>query len=167
LFSHAIGSADVISDWNAIMVTAVSGQSLLAQGRFASITQLAVFEAIPEVYVPVSTDPGQYQRTPGCSAGGTFLHWRYLTPFSIRSGDQFQPDPPPALTSMTYGRDYNELKEVGGADGSRPQDRTNEARCYRSTPPFVVWNAVARQLGMAKMGDASKTPDAVWIAVGN
>jgi hypothetical protein len=100
-----------------------------------------------EIYMPDSTNPGQYQRTPACTAGGTFLHWRYLTPFSIRSGDQFRLDPPPALTSMTYTRDYNEVKEVGGANSTRrPQDRTNVARFYGSTPPYAVWNTVARQL---------------------
>src|ERR1041385_8181643 len=42
----AIASADVISDWNAIMLTTVSGQSPFAQARFAAITQLAVFEGV-------------------------------------------------------------------------------------------------------------------------
>src|SRR5688572_9393677 len=46
LFSHAIGSADVVGEWNAIMVTTVSGQSPFAQARFATVTQLAVFEAV-------------------------------------------------------------------------------------------------------------------------
>jgi hypothetical protein len=46
LFSHAIGRADVVGEWNAIMVATVSGQSPFAQARFAAITQLAVFEAV-------------------------------------------------------------------------------------------------------------------------
>jgi hypothetical protein len=39
-------SADVVTDWNRIMVATVSGQNPFAQGRFAAITQLAVFEAL-------------------------------------------------------------------------------------------------------------------------
>jgi hypothetical protein len=39
-------AADVVHDWNAIMLTAVSGQNPFAQARFAAITQLAVFDAV-------------------------------------------------------------------------------------------------------------------------
>jgi hypothetical protein len=46
LFSAAIGSADVVTDWNGIMLTTMSGQNPFAQARFAAITQLAVFEAV-------------------------------------------------------------------------------------------------------------------------
>jgi hypothetical protein len=43
--AHA-GSADLVLEWNAIMVTTVSGQNPFAQARLAAITQLAVFEAV-------------------------------------------------------------------------------------------------------------------------
>lgn len=46
LISQAIGSADVIADWNAIMTSTISAQTPFAQARFAAITQLAVFEAV-------------------------------------------------------------------------------------------------------------------------
>ena len=46
LSAQAIGSADVVSDWNVIMLTAISGQNPFAQARFAAITQMAVFEAV-------------------------------------------------------------------------------------------------------------------------
>ena len=42
----ALGKADVILDWNAIMQTTVSAQTPFPQARFAAITQLAVFEAV-------------------------------------------------------------------------------------------------------------------------
>jgi hypothetical protein len=42
----ATATADVVLEWNAIMVTTVSGQNPFAQARFAAITQLAVFEAV-------------------------------------------------------------------------------------------------------------------------
>jgi hypothetical protein len=41
-----VNSTDVVSEWNAIMLTTISGQNPFAQARFAAITQLAVFEAI-------------------------------------------------------------------------------------------------------------------------
>src|SRR5688572_9794450 len=46
LLAPAIVRADVVSDWNAIMVTTASGQNPFAQARIAAITQLAVFEAV-------------------------------------------------------------------------------------------------------------------------
>jgi hypothetical protein len=42
----AIARADVVHDWNAIMLTTVAAQNPFAQARFAAITQLAVFEAV-------------------------------------------------------------------------------------------------------------------------
>jgi hypothetical protein len=42
----SIARADVVSDWNAIMISTVSAQNPFAQARFAAITQLAVFEAV-------------------------------------------------------------------------------------------------------------------------
>jgi hypothetical protein len=38
--------ADVVRDWNTIMVNTVEGQNPFAQARFAAVTQLAVFEAV-------------------------------------------------------------------------------------------------------------------------
>ena len=47
LFGHAPDArADVVLEWNAIMVSTVSSQNPFAQGRLAAITQLAVFEAV-------------------------------------------------------------------------------------------------------------------------
>ncbi len=46
LFGTAPAKADVVSDWNAIMLTTVNSQNPLAQSRYEAITQLAVFEAV-------------------------------------------------------------------------------------------------------------------------
>jgi hypothetical protein len=46
LFGAAAAKADVVSDWNAVMLTTVGGQSPFAQARYAAITHLAVFEAV-------------------------------------------------------------------------------------------------------------------------
>jgi hypothetical protein len=49
LLSPTIAAADVVLDWNAIMVTTTSSQNPFAQARFAAITQLAVFEAVNRI----------------------------------------------------------------------------------------------------------------------
>jgi hypothetical protein len=49
--------ADVVLDWNAVMLTTLAGQNPFAQARFAAIVQLAVFEgvnAITRDYEPYS-----------------------------------------------------------------------------------------------------------------
>jgi hypothetical protein len=42
----ALARADVVHDWNVIMLSTISAQTPFAQARFAAITQLAVFEAV-------------------------------------------------------------------------------------------------------------------------
>lgn len=59
-----------------------------------------------QFYTPPSANPGEWQPTPGCTAGGILLHWRNVTPFGVQSSDQFRPGPPPALTSDKYRHDY-------------------------------------------------------------
>jgi hypothetical protein len=102
-------------------------------------------------YLPASSKPGEWQTTAGCTAaGGTFYQWRNVKPFGLRSASQFQLDEPPALRSVRYARDYNEVKSVGAANSTlRPQDRTDVARYYAATSPVGVWNPVARQLSVA------------------
>jgi hypothetical protein len=40
--------------------------------------------------------------------------WGNVTPFTLLSASQFWLPGPPALTSATYARDYNEVKSIGG-----------------------------------------------------
>jgi hypothetical protein len=47
--SPAPARADVVLDWNAIMLATFTGQNPFAQARFAAITHLAVFEAVNAV----------------------------------------------------------------------------------------------------------------------
>jgi hypothetical protein len=105
----------------------------------------------PAFYLPTSSNPGEWQSTPGCTAaGGAFYQWRNVKPFALRSADQFQLDPPPALTSARYARDYNEVKSMGGEGSAlRTQDRTNVANYYAVTSPVAIFNPIARQLSTA------------------
>jgi hypothetical protein len=52
--------ADVVTDWNALMVATVSSQNPFAQARLAAITQLAVYEAVNSItrrYRPYLAQP--------------------------------------------------------------------------------------------------------------
>lgn len=46
LLAPVIATADVVLDWNRIMLTTVASQNPFAQARFAAITHLAMFEAV-------------------------------------------------------------------------------------------------------------------------
>jgi hypothetical protein len=46
LSSAALPATDPVLEWNSIMVGTTAGQNPMFQGRFAAITQLAVFEAV-------------------------------------------------------------------------------------------------------------------------
>ena len=105
-----------------------------------------------EFYLPSSTDPHQWQLTPGCSAaGGSFAHWPNLRPFGIADPVEFRADPPPALTSNAYAKAFDEVKRVGSlTSDERPQDRTDVARFYAASSPSYVMNMAARQISVAQ-----------------
>ena len=120
-----------------------------------------------QFYQPASTDPGVWQLTPSCPpAGGLFFQWQNVTPFGVPSAPgshawiaRFAPDPPPALTSSRYARDYNELKRVGSVTSDlteRPQDRADVARFYAAASPSFVFNLAARQVAIAEGSSLSQ-----------
>ena len=102
------------------------------------------FTTVP--YTPVA-DVGYWQPTPPAFAAAVGANWGKVTPFAMESGDQFRSEPPPALTSNTYARDYREVKSIGGVvSAERPQDRTDIARYMAQTSPTQLFNDVAVQL---------------------
>lgn len=252
LFMAGLARADVVSDWNKIMLDALNAPSPtpLLKERIAAITQLAVFEAVnsvtgefkpylgtvpvspgaspeaaavaaahtaltgflpdraemlnasraeslakipdgpaktagialgeaataavkaarandgaepPETYQPTSSKPGEWQKTGTC-AGGVFLNMRNATPFSVRSGDQFRADPPPALSSSRYARAYDEVQKVGNKNSpKRPQDRDDVARFYAAVLATATWNPVASQLAVAQNKPLSENARALAL----
>ena len=244
LLVPAAARADVVHDWNTIMLTTINAQSPFAQARFGAITQLAVFEAVnactreyepylgtivapagasPEAaaiaaahavlknyfpgsaqtldaayanslaaipdgqaksdgigvgaaaaaamialrandgsaplqtFLPSSTDPGVWQPTPPAFGPGILLNWRNVTPFGIRSSDQFRLRPPPALTSQKYRKAYDEIKAVGEINSTmRPKDRADVANYYALTPPTQVFDLAVQQVTIAQKRSLSE-----------
>lgn len=68
LLVPGIGSADVVTDWNTIMIETVRTQTPFAQARFAAITQLAVFEAVNAVIPDYKPYLGTIAPQPDASA---------------------------------------------------------------------------------------------------
>jgi membrane-associated phospholipid phosphatase len=106
-------------------------------------------------YTP-GTNPGQWQPTPPAFAPALAPQWGSVTPFSLQSGSQFRPPPPPALTSPEYTADFNQVKDVGALDSTtRTADQTEAALFWQAivTPNslvFGMWDQVAQQVAIAK-----------------
>ena len=106
----------------------------------------------PQFKIPGPPVPGEWQATPSCPivnglAVGAFFHWQNVTPFGIPKASDFLLDPPPALTSNSYAKTYNEVMKVGSIDSTeRPQDRANVVLFYAASSPTLVLNQAARQV---------------------
>jgi hypothetical protein len=112
-----------------------------------------------QFHVATSAAPYEWQPTPSCSpAGGAFLHWGTVRPFGVLSPSQFRAEPPPALTSERYARDFNEVQRVGGlTSGHRSRLKASLARIYGAQPPHQGWNLVARQIINRRADDITDT----------
>lgn len=76
--------------------------------------------------------------------------WPGVRPFGMKSGSQFRPKPPYALSSAQWAKDYNEVKKMGAKSGSgRTAEQSEIARFWALTGP-ATYNPVARQLSAAK-----------------
>ena len=63
-----------------------------------------------------------------------------IRPFTLRSADQFRPEPPPALTSDLYARDLNEVKAYGGAVSTlRTPAQLDLARFHTESPAVAPY----------------------------
>ena len=81
-------------------------------------------------------------------------NWGGVTPFTLLSASQFWLPGPPALTSETYARDYNEVKNLGGKVSTmRTDDQTQIARFWFEGPG--AWNTIARTVATTRRLDAT------------
>jgi hypothetical protein len=69
--------------------------------------------------------PGRYQLTPPNLPSPAFTRWAGVTPFGLRSANQFRPGPPPALTSAEYTAVFIEVKplEMAGSTRATPDQQ--------------------------------------------
>jgi PAP2 superfamily len=112
----------------------------------------------PDAYRPHGA-PGVYVPTviPAVS------HWGKRRPWVMSRGDQFRPGPPPALTSETWARDYNEIKALGAKNSTaRTAEQTAIAKFWEATLPAVYW-PIPRSVAAAPGRDV--TENARFFAV--
>lgn len=76
-----------------------------------------------------------------------------VTPWSMTSGSQFRPAPPPPLTSATWTQDVEEIRNFGSRTNSkRSAVQTDIGRFWFVTGP-QAWNPIVRQLAASKKLD--------------
>jgi hypothetical protein len=76
-----------------------------------------------------------------------------IKPFAMTSASQFRAAPPPALTSETWTRDLNEIREIGSnTSAKRSAEQTTIARFWFFTGPRT-YNAIVRQIASNRTMD--------------
>src|SRR6185295_7040959 len=92
------------------------GIAVGAQAAAAIIALRACDGSFPNPAPPPfvgGTDPGVWRPTPPGNLPMLAPWLGNVTPFTLTRPSQFRGDPPPALISKEYARDYNEVKSVG------------------------------------------------------
>ena len=82
-----------------------------------------------------------------------------VTPFTLTRPSQFRADPPPALNSSDYARDYNEVKAMGALNNSERTPQQTDMAQFWAANYVVLWNRVLRDLAgihVNKISDTSR-----------
>jgi len=73
-----------------------------------------------------------------------------ITPWVMTAGSQFRPPAPPALTSSTWTKDVNEIRELGSRTSTvRTAEQTNIGRFWFFVGP-QTWSPILRQVAASK-----------------
>jgi PAP2 superfamily len=96
------------------------------------------------------TAPGDYQSTPpNFPPQPQFTHWSGVTPFALKSANQFRPGPPPVLTSHAYSAAFNEVMSLGIASStSATPDQALTGRFWNGAIQNY-WNEIAQTASVA------------------
>jgi hypothetical protein len=80
-------------------------------------------------------------------------------PYTLERPSQFRPEPPPALTSAAYLRDYNEVKALGAAVKSTRTPAQTDLAHFWSDNYVAQWNRALKAIVEAKamdIGDSAR-----------
>ena len=103
-------------------------------------------------YTP-GTKPGDYRPTPPDFKPAALAHWGSVTPFVLKSSDQFRCPEPPAVNSPRALADLEEVKAIGGSKSvTRTAEQSEIARYWYENSPRG-WNRIAREVLAARQFD--------------
>jgi len=110
----------------------------------------------PTPFTPGS-QPGNYRPTPPNFPTPAFTNWGQITPFVLKSGSQFRPEPPPALTSAAYAQALNEVKSLGqNTSTTRTADQTVIGKFW-APPIWNTWNVIAENAAISHHTNLERT----------
>ena len=133
----------------------------IAVGTYVAAKLLAYRSCDGSLPIPAATfvggtGIGQWRPTP--TAFSPMNPGEYLgqvTPFFMTRPTQFRADPPPAVTSKQYTRDYNEVKLYGAKTGSlRSADQTDLANFWAGNTFSAIYSGV-RNVAAANVNNVS------------
>jgi hypothetical protein len=119
----------------AARVLAARANDGAAQAQFS---YMAAGAGMPGVWVPLTAQPA------------LLAGWGAVTPWVLQSGSQFRPDPPPALNSEEYARDYNETKEIGSINSLTRTAQQTQIATFWLGSPVAIWSQPLSQLNAAR-----------------
>jgi len=117
-----------------------------------------------------SNEVGRWRQDPiSLSPVALGAQWGEVTPFVLKSSNQFRTPAPPALNSVAYATAYNEAKALGGDGIVTPTSRTDEQTtigifwAYDGTPSLCAPPRLYNQITM-RIADIRHTHDVVDLA---
>jgi len=97
--------------------------------------------------------PGVWRPTPPAFLPMAVPWLGFLTPLLVRSPTQFGQQPPPALTSARYTRDFNEVKALGSLTSTARTPAQTATALFFSGNALVQYNAGLRdQVTVRRLG---------------
>lgn len=176
LRTYVPGSAATLDAALAASLAAISDGAAkdagIATGEAAAAAMIAARandgSAPATFYTPGPFLIGDWQLTTGCLSGVLF-HWPAMKPFGVPDASAFILEPPPALNSTAYVKDYLEVKTVGSKTSTeRPPDRADVARFYAASSPGYLFSLTLQQLAEAQgrsMSHSARTLAVMFMAI--
>ena len=101
--------------------------------------------------------PGVWRPTPPANAPMSHPWLGYVKPLMLKSGDQFDPGKPPALTSKKYARHFREVKSVGSATSTTRTAAQSATGTFFSGSPIVQFTAALKDQALDRRLDLVDT----------
>lgn len=151
-YSQYLSSRSIPDDDPGVAVGAAA-----AAGMIALRSCDGSFPTTPQTPFTGGTGVGVWRPTPPANLAMVAPWLGNVTPFFMTRPSQFRADPPPALTSRQYTKDFNEVKSVGRATGSsRTPEQTDIAQFYAGNP-VIMWNRAVRDVSNAHALEVSES----------
>jgi hypothetical protein len=126
----------------------LTGDPGLEVGQAVAERILPLRRVTPSAYPAFTggTEIGQWRPTDAAQSPMVTPWLGAADPFTLTGPARFRADPPPALTSERYGRDYDEVKALGSVNSTvRTPEQTDLAYFYNDNF-FNQWNRVLRSI---------------------